>query len=97
VDTQVLLFIGGFLLLLAVFIWLIRYASARLSERVPQQTFDQIERILIGGIILGAVGMFQPWLFWGYKYGFLLLLFATLGFILWSHITPAAPQYNEPT
>jgi hypothetical protein len=97
VDAQVLAFIIGFLVVLGAFIWLIRYASARFSERVPQQTFDRVERLLIGGIILGAVGMFQPWLFWGYKYGFLLLLIATLGFILWSHITPAAPQYDEPT
>jgi hypothetical protein len=39
--------------------------------------------------------MFQPWLFAGYRFGFLLVLFATLGFIVWSHITPASPQYNE--
>jgi hypothetical protein len=32
--------------------------------------------------------MLQPWLHLAYKYGFILLLFSTLGFILWSHVTP---------
>jgi hypothetical protein len=41
--------------------------------------------------------MFQPWLFLGYKYGFLLVLFSTLAFIIWSHITPAATRYDEST
>jgi hypothetical protein len=95
VDAQALAFIAGFLVILGLFIWLIRLASARFSDRLPQHTFDLVERILIGGIVLGAVGMFQPWAFWAYKPGFLLLLFSTLGFILWSHITPAAPQYDE--
>jgi hypothetical protein len=32
--------------------------------------------------------MFQPWVFLAYRYGFLVLLISTLGFILWSHIVP---------
>jgi hypothetical protein len=94
--VQVIIFIVGFLIILGAFIWLIRTVSARLSQRLPQQTFDLVERFIIGGIVLGVIGMFQPWIFWAYKVGFLLLLFATLAFILWSHITPAAPQYDEP-
>ena len=39
--------------------------------------------------------MFQPWIFKAYTVGFLVLLFSTLGFILWSHITPAPPEYES--
>ncbi|MCL4863226.1 MAG: hypothetical protein KJZ93_27720 [Caldilineaceae bacterium] len=94
-NLQPLLFIAGFVVILGLFIAFIRAVSSRLSGRIGQTQFERWERVLIGGIVLGVVGMFQPWLFAGYKYGFLLLLFSTLGFIVWSHITPAAPQYDE--
>jgi len=94
-NLQAVLFIVGFLIILGMFIRFINVVSKRLSDNIAQDRFDQIERLIIGGIILGVVGMFQPWIFIGYKYGFLLLLFSTLAFIVWSHITPAATQYNE--
>lgn len=90
-----LYFILGFLVILGLFITFIRRVSGRLSHTVPQATFDRVERLIIGGIVLGVVFMFQPWVFLAYKYGFLLLLFSTLAFIVWSHITPAAEQYQE--
>lgn len=92
---QALYFIAGFVMVLAVFIYFIRFVSQRLSARIAQTTFDRIERIIISGIVLGVVAMFQPWIFFGYKYGFLLLLFSTLAFIVWSHVTPAAVLYGE--
>jgi predicted lipid-binding transport protein (Tim44 family) len=94
-NLQTVIFIVGFLMVLGCFIYFIRTVSARWSGVLSQQTFDRVERIIIGGIVLGVVGMFQPWLFAGYKYGFLLLLFSTLAFIVWSHITPAATLYGE--
>lgn len=94
-NLQTVVFIVGFLLVLGCFIYFIRAVSARLSGVVSQQTFDRVERILIAGIVLGVIGMFQPWVFAGYRYGFLLLLFSTLAFIVWSHITPAAMLYGE--
>jgi hypothetical protein len=94
-NAQTIFFLVGFLVILGGFIYFIRMMSARWSGVVSQQTFDRVERIIIGGIVLGVVGMFQPWLFAGYKYGFLLLLFSTLAFIVWSHITPAATLYGE--
>jgi hypothetical protein len=94
-QSQAVIFIIGFLVILGLFITFIRALSHRLSEKVAQSTFDAIERIIIAGIIIGVVGMFQPWVFIGYKYGFLVLLFSTLAFIVWSHITPAATRYNE--
>jgi hypothetical protein len=94
-NLQPVLFILGFLVILSLFIYFIRSVSMRLSGIVGQSTFDLVERIIIAGISLGVVGMFQPWLFLGYKYGFLLVLFSTLAFIVWSHVTPAATQYDE--
>jgi hypothetical protein len=94
-DTQAITFLVGFLALLFAYIFLIRWVAAKLNERIDAQRFARIERIFIGGIVLGVVCMFQPWFFLGYRYGFLLLLFSTLAFILWSHVTPAAPQYDE--
>jgi vacuolar-type H+-ATPase subunit I/STV1 len=92
---QAAIFIGGFLLILGLFISFINWLSNRLSERIAQQTFNLVERLIISGIVLGVLGMFQPWLFVGYKIGFFILLFSTLAFIVWSHVTPAAVQYDE--
>jgi len=42
--------------------------------------------VLIAGIALGVLGMFQPWLFVLFKISFFVLLLSTLSFILWSHV-----------
>lgn len=94
-NLQTILFIGGFLIILGGFIFSVRLLSQRLSAKISQTSFEVIERVFIGGIIIGVVCMFQPWLFIGYKYGFLIVLFSTLAFIAWSHVTPAAPLYGE--
>jgi hypothetical protein len=90
-----LYFILGFLLILALFITFIRWVSHRLSYKIAADRFTQIERVIIAGIVLGVVSMFQPWLFVGYKFGFLVLLFSTLAFIVWSHVTPAPTIFVE--
>ena len=69
--------------------------ASLLSNQVSPRTHMIIEYMLIAGIALGIIGMFQPWVFAAYRYGFLLLLFSTLGFILWSHITPKREQHQE--
>jgi hypothetical protein len=94
-DTQAIIFLVGFLAILFAYIFFIRWVSARLSDRIDAARYAAIERIWIGGIVLGVLCMFQPWFFAAYRFGFLLLLFATLGFIVWSHVTPAAQQYDE--
>jgi hypothetical protein len=96
-NLQPVIFIAGFLIILGLFIVLIRAISARLSGKIPVGVFEFWERVIIGGIVLGVVSMFQPWVFIGYKYGFLLVLLSTLAFIVWSHVTPAAVQYEEAT
>jgi len=47
---------------------------------------SQIERIMIAGIVLGVIGMFQPWAFALFGWGFLLLAISTLGFTIISNV-----------
>jgi hypothetical protein len=91
-NLQPIIFIVGFLIILGLFIAFIRTVSARLSGKIPPGVFEFWERVIIGGIVLGVISMFQPWVFIGYKYGFLLVLFSTLAFIVWSHVTPALSE-----
>jgi len=91
-SLQFAYFVLGFVATLAVFIGLIVYAARTLSGNVPGQIYDAIEGALIAGILLGVVGMFQPWVQTGYRIGFYILLLSTLGFILWSHITPRGTE-----
>ena len=57
---------------------------------MSKKTYSRVERVLIGLILLGIVGMFQPIVIDLYRYGFLLLLFSTIGFIVFSHMSPKA-------
>jgi len=92
---QAVYFIVGFVAIIMAFIAFIVFLSKRLSGNVPQQLYNVIEKIIIAGIVLGIVGMFQPWIHLGFRVGFHLLLFSTLTFIVWSHITPRATRYDE--
>lgn len=77
------------------FIAIIVVVARMLDNNISARAHRVVEQILIAGIVLGVVGMFQPWLFEGYKYGFVLLLISTLCFILWSHITPKRELVQE--
>ena len=65
---------------------------------MSKKTYSLVERVLIALILLGMVGMFQPIAIALYRYGFLLLLFSTLGFIVFSHMSPkdAEPDAARP-
>jgi len=89
---QFLIFIVCFLAILIAFIYSIVYLARKLHGRVPPRIYSRIELTIIAGIILGVVGMFQPWVHDAYRVGFYILLFSTLSFIVWSHITPAQAQ-----
>jgi len=93
-NLQAVYFILGFVAILLAFIFFIAFLSRRLSGNVPQPVFNVIEKITIAGIVLGVFGMFQPWALAGYRIGFHLLLFSTLAYIVWSHITPKGEDYN---
>jgi len=68
------------------YIAVIVFAGKLLEDRISESLYRPIEYVLIGGIVLGVFGLFQPWLFVLFRVGFFVLLFSTLGFILWSHI-----------
>ena len=55
---------------------------------MARKTYSRIERAIIGLMMIGMVGMFQPFWLDLYRYGFLLLFFSTLLFIVISHVTP---------
>lgn len=50
-----------------------------------------ITRLCIAGIILGILGMIQPWVFELFRYGFYVLLISTLVYIVISHV-PERPS-----
>ena len=52
-------------------------------------TLRRIEQLIVAGMVVGTIGMFQPWVLELYHYGFLLLGLSTLAFIVISHV-PAA-------
>jgi hypothetical protein len=79
-------FVLFFVSLVLVYMALIVFARNLLSNRVPEGVYRTIEYVLIAGIALGVLGMFQPWLFVLFKISFFLLLLSTLSFILWSHV-----------
>ncbi len=45
-----------------------------------------IERMTVVGMMVGILGMLQPWQIWLYENGFYILALSTLGFIIVSHI-----------
>ncbi|MBE7530893.1 MAG: hypothetical protein HS099_14310 [Ardenticatenaceae bacterium] len=85
-------FLMVFISIILFYISAIWWLALRLNGKVAYKTYRLIEYILIGGIILGIVGMFQPWLFAAFRYGFYLLLASTVSFIAWSHITPVPEE-----
>ncbi len=89
----ILVFVG----ILLLFITLIVIVGRRYSDRVDPRRYQIIERLLIGGILLGILGMFQPWFFILYRIGFILLLFSIFSFMVWSHVRPRREQLDVAT
>ena len=88
-------FILIFAAIILTFITIIILASNLLSNRIPERIYRPVERIIIAGIVLGIIGMFQPWSFVLYRIGFFMVLISTLSFILWSHIRPKGEAVEE--
>ena len=88
-------FLFIFVSILLTYIMVIVIVATMLNNNIPARTHGMIEKIIITGILLGIFGMFQPWFFLAYHYGFILLLFSTLIYILWSHVSPRVVQQRE--
>ena len=74
--------------IIIAYIDFIIFLATRLNNRISEKTYVPIERVLIGGIVLGVIGMFQPFVMWLYTLGFIVLLLSLIGYIAWSHIVP---------
>ncbi|GIV83856.1 MAG: hypothetical protein KatS3mg052_0863 [Candidatus Roseilinea sp.] len=95
-TLQFLIFIVGFFIILGVFIRLIQIAEKRLGGKLPNRRYSWVMGVIITGMVLGIVMMFQPLTLALMEPGFLLLLISTLAFILWSHVWPEpAPQSHS--
>jgi hypothetical protein len=95
VFLEAIPFILIFVAIILMFITLITLTASVLNDNIPRRTHQLVERIIIFGIVGGVIGMFQPWWFLAYKYGFSVLLISTLSFILWSHIRPRRALRNQ--
>lgn len=87
----ILVFVG----ILFFFISLVWLVATALNHQIPRRIYRPVEWIAIGGIVLSIAGLFQPWSFFVYRYSFLVLLFFTLFFILWSHVVPRGRERAE--
>lgn len=81
-------FVAVFVSILLVYICMIVILAIVLNGKTPPRTYRPIEYIIIAGILLGVLGLFQGWKLFAYENGFLLLLFSVLSFIVWSHVSP---------
>lgn len=88
VLTKAIPFVAIFVAILLVYICAIVVLAIALNGKTPPRTYRPIEHIIIAGILLGVLGLFQGWKLFVYQNGFLLLLFSVLAFIVWSHISP---------
>jgi hypothetical protein len=87
----ILIFVG----ILLFYITLIVLVASAFNGLVSQRVYRAVTWIIIGGILLGILGMFQAVAMVFYTYGFPVLLFSTLAYILWSHVTPAFEDVQE--
>ena len=92
VLMQAIPFVAFFVAILLTFILLVVLSAMRFNGKVTPRTYRPIEYIIILGIVGGVFALFQSFHFVGYKYGFVMLLGATLCFILWSHVVPASAK-----
>jgi magnesium-transporting ATPase (P-type) len=81
-------FVAIFVAIVLVFICLVVVVAVGLEGKVPLRSYRPIEYLLIAGIILGVIGLFQGWKLFVYQFGFLVVLFSLLMFMIWSHLTP---------
>lgn len=88
-------FILIFVAIVLFFISAIWLLGSVINYSVPPRLYRTIESVIIAGIVLGVLGMFQPWWFIGFRYGFHLLLASTLSFMVWSHIIPKGKRVED--
>jgi hypothetical protein len=97
VWTDIAKFYTIFFAILFAFIFVIAFSMRLLGGVVSPRLHSTILLILVAGIVLGVLGMFQPWTLVLFRYGFFLLFVSLFSFMLWSHVQPrTASQEQEP-
>ena len=84
-----------FISILLLYVTIIVIVGRLLGDKISERIYRIIDFILIAGIIVGVLSMFQPWSLQVYKYGFMVLFFSVLGYIIWSHTTPKKESQSE--
>jgi|GEM_PF-496350 hypothetical protein len=92
VLTQAIPFFAAFVCILLLYILVIVLVAIWLTGVIPHRIYHPIDVVITVSIILGVIFLFQPFLFVAYRYGFIVLLSATLLNILWSHTIPRAAK-----
>jgi hypothetical protein len=81
-------FLFVFVAILLTYIALIVTFSRYYSGYVSEKRFNPFFYTCMGGIVLGVIMMFQPFVQSFYTIGFLVLLFSLLSFMIVGHIVP---------
>lgn len=79
-------FLFIFVPIILCFMSFIVFVGKLLEQRVPEGLYKAVEYVFIAGIVLGILGMFQPWAFALFKIGFFVLFGSLLCFMVWSHV-----------
>jgi hypothetical protein len=95
VLVQSIPFVTIFIGILLLFILTIALVALRFNSKIPGRSYHGVEYTVVAGIVIGVICLFQSWSIVPYRYGFILLLGSTLGFILWSHVVPSSAKIDE--
>lgn len=63
-----------------------RKAAGESIFAMNSNVLKRAEQLIVAGMVMGTIGMFQPWALDLYQYGFILLALSTLAFIVISHL-----------
>jgi hypothetical protein len=93
--SNVAFFVIGLLVFVGTIVTLIVFFSGKYNNKISRRRFSRVEGVIIAGILIGTVGMFQPVSVDAYKFGFLVLLLSTLAYVVWSHVVPRSAVEEE--
>ena len=89
-------FLTLFVAVLLAFVFFGIFLPTRLlNGRVPRRGYLAVEYVITAGILIGVVGMFQPWSLVVYKNGFYLLGASLACFMIWAHISPKTRRHEQ--
>lgn len=94
-SGNVLAFMIGLITFVGVIVTLVVLASRRFNHQISISRFSRVEAVIIAGILIGTVGLFQPVSMALYTAGFVVLFLSTLCYIVWSHVIPRSLSEDE--